>query len=122
MSSKGTILIVDDEQAIRESLSLILEDEGYTCLSAADGFGALQLIKDKSIDVLITDVHMPNMDGLQLLLETKKSSPDTHSIVITAYSETDNAIKSLHMGASGYLIKPLDFDDVIQRVNELTAH
>ena len=119
---KGTVLIVDDEQAIRESLSLILEDEGFTCLCAADGFNALKIIEKSKIDVLITDVHMPKMDGLQLLLETKKISPETHSIVITAYSETDNAIKSLHMGASGYLIKPLDFDDVIKRVHELIKH
>ena len=120
--SKGTVLIVDDEQAIRESLSLVLEDEGYTCLCAADGSKALEIITGQKIDILITDVHMPKMDGLQLLLATKKSSPNTHSIVITAYSETDNAIKSLHMGASGYLIKPLDFDDVIKRVNELINH
>lgn len=120
--SKGTVLIVDDEQAIRESLSLILEDEGFTCLCAADGLDALKVIKEKKIDILITDVHMPKMDGLQLLKETRLISPETHSIVITAYSETDNAIRSLHMGASGYLIKPLDFDDVIKRINELLCY
>lgn len=117
--SKGIILIVDDEQTIRETLSMVLEDEGFTCLRASNGIDALRNIKQNKIDVLITDVHMPKMNGLKVLTETQKISPKTKTIVITAYSETDNAFKSLKLGASAYLIKPLDFDDVITRVEQL---
>ncbi|HKJ44846.1 MAG TPA: response regulator [Balneolales bacterium] len=119
--TKGTVLIVDDEQAIRESISLVLEDEGYNCLTAANGKKGLELIKSQKIDVLITDIHMPVMNGLDLFKKVKEVSQYTKTIIITAYSETDTAIETIHEGAAGYFIKPLDFDELIERVNSLTG-
>ncbi|HKJ33456.1 MAG TPA: response regulator [Balneolales bacterium] len=114
--TKGTVLIVDDEQAIRESLSMVLEDEGFICLTAANGKIALDIFKKNAIDILITDIHMPVMNGLELFEEVRKLSPATRTIIITAYSETDTAIKTINEGAAGYFIKPLDFDELIERI------
>lgn len=119
---KGTVLIVDDEQAIRESLSMVLEDEGYTCLTSANGKNALDLFNKKHIDVLITDIHMPVINGLELFKKAKEISPNTRTIIITAYSETDNAIQTINEGASGYFIKPLDFDEMIERIKVIISN
>jgi len=119
---KGTILIADDEQEIRESLSLVLGDEGYECDTAADGETAFEHIENNNYDILIADIKMPNMDGMELLEMTKKHSPQTLPIIITAYATVETAIRALRSGAADYILKPLDFDEVIMRVKHLMDH
>lgn len=119
---KGTILIADDEQEIRESLSLILEDEGYECTTAADGEEAFEHIQNANIDIMVADIKMPRMDGISLLEKTKQISPQTLVVIITAYATVETAVQALRAGASDYILKPLDFDEVIMRVKHLMSH
>lgn len=116
---KGSILIADDEQEIRESLSIVLEDEGYQCTRASDGEQAIDQILDGHFDILITDLKMPKADGLEVLRETVQRSSQTLTIIITAYATVESAVKALRNGAADYIIKPLDFDEVLMRVNHL---
>jgi len=116
---KGTILIADDEQEIRESLSLILEEEGYRCTTAEDGDAALQEIESSNFDILIADIKMPKLNGMQLMEKVKNISPQTMIIIITAYATVETAVHALRSGASDYIVKPLDFDEVIFRVKHL---
>lgn len=116
---KAYILIVDDEKAIRDSLKMILEEEGYSTDVAQDGEEALQKIEASNFDAVITDIKMPKLDGIQLLEAASKISPDTFFIIMTAYASVKTAIDALRNGAYDYLIKPVEFDDVIIRIKRL---
>ena len=118
----GNILIVDDESTIRETLSLILSEEGYRCHTSANGEKALKMVQEQNYDLIITDLKMPRMGGLDLLKEVKNIAPGTSVMIITAYATLESAIQALRLGAYDYIIKPLDFDDVILRIKRLMEH
>jgi two-component system response regulator PilR (NtrC family) len=113
------ILIVDDEKPIRDSLKIVLIDEGYSAETAGDGEEALERIKNESFDIVITDIKMPKLDGIQLLESASSISPETFFIIMTAYASVKTAIDALRQGAFDYLIKPVEFDDVIIRIKRL---
>lgn len=117
MSAK--ILIADDEKNIRDSLKLILDEEGYLTDVASDGEEALQKIEAENFDIVITDIKMPKIDGMQLLETSTKIAPDSFFIIMTAYASVKTAIDALRNGAYDYLIKPVEFDDVIFRIKKL---
>jgi len=117
MSSR--ILIVDDEKPIRDSLKIVLVDEGYAAEVAGDGEEALERIKNESFDIVITDIKMPKLDGIQLLESASSVSPETFFIIMTAYASVKTAIDALRHGAFDYLIKPVEFDDVLIRIKRL---
>jgi DNA-binding NtrC family response regulator len=117
MSEK--ILVVDDEDIIRESLSYILNKEKYDVDEAANGKIAFEMLKDKSYDLVITDLEMPEMKGIELLEEIKKNNIQTNTIVITAYGSVDTAIAALRSGASDYILKPVEFDELLFKVKKL---
>ena len=117
MSAK--ILIIDDERIIRDSLKLFLEEEGFDSDTAGDGAEGLMKIEENYFDVVITDIKMPNLDGMQLLEKASKISPDTFFIIMTAYASVKTAIEALQQGAYDYLIKPVEFDDVLLRIKRL---
>ena len=119
---RGKILIVDDEPTIRETLSLVLREENYQCELAENGAEGLNRVKEKNFDLIITDLKMPEMGGLELMEKVKTISPKTSVIIITAYASLESAIQALQFGAYDYIIKPLDFDDVILRINRLMEH
>ncbi|MGE5401875.1 MAG: sigma-54-dependent transcriptional regulator [Ignavibacteriales bacterium] len=120
MSAK--VLIVDDEKVIRESLELLLRDEGYKAETAADGEEALQKIKSDDYDVVITDIKMPKLEGIELMQKAAKISPETFFIIMTAYASVKTAIEALREGAYDYFIKPVEFDDVILRLKRLISY
>ncbi|MDI6766299.1 MAG: sigma-54 dependent transcriptional regulator [Bacteroidota bacterium] len=113
------ILIVDDEKILRESISFILEKEGYTVAVASDGSEAYQKLLDDTFDLIITDIEMPQMKGIELLDKAIHLSPQTYLMVITAYGSIETAISALRKGASDYILKPIDFDDLIFRIRRL---
>jgi DNA-binding NtrC family response regulator len=117
MASK--ILIVDDEKAIRDSLKLVLDDEGYETEIAQDGGEALVKIESDDYDVVITDIKMPNVDGMELLGKAAKLSPNSFFIVMTAYASVKTAVEAMRVGAYDYLIKPIEFDDLLLRIKRL---
>lgn len=116
------VLVVDDEKAIRDSLKMILEDEGYIAETAADGEEALQKVKELNFDIIISDIKMPKLDGMQLLDQVSKLSPDTFFIIMTAFASVNTAIDALRKGAFDYLIKPVEFDDLLIRIKRLISY
>ena len=114
-----TILVADDETSLRESLAQVLSDEGWRVVACADGHSALEHLQTQDIDVLITDIMMPGLSGLDLLRQAGQVSPQTLVFLITAYGSTESAVQALQLGACDYVVKPLMLDDVIARVGRL---
>jgi two-component system, NtrC family, response regulator PilR len=108
----GDILIVDDERSMREFLGIYLRHEGYRIEAAQGASEALATLKARSFDVVITDLRMPDGNGLDVLNETKRLHPDTEVIVVTAFSTTETAIAAMKAGAHDYLTKPFKIDEV----------
>jgi len=101
------IVLIDDEEDIREVMAVALQDAGYTVNTAADGMAGIMLCDDTSPQIVITDIRMPGIDGLQVLETLKKKSPDIEVIVATAFGEMDLAIRALQLDASDFVTKPI---------------
>lgn len=108
----GDILIVDDERSMREFLGIYLRREGYRIEAAAGGKEALAVLKARTFDLVITDLRMPDVDGLAVLADAKRLHPDTEVVVVTAFSTTETAIAAMKAGAHDYLTKPFKIDEV----------
>ncbi len=119
---KANILVVDDEKTIRDSLQLILSEEGYTVRLASNGVEAMEEAQRQSYDIILTDIKMPEMDGITLLKKCQKICPQSSFIVITAYGSLDTAIEALRMGAYDYFLKPFEFEDVLLKIKRLLKH
>jgi len=113
------ILVVDDEEIIRESLSFILKKENFDVDEAENGKVAHSMLLEKSYDLVITDLEMPGMKGIELIEEIKKLSLQTIIVIITAFGSLDTAISALRNGASDYLLKPVEFDELIIKIKRL---
>jgi DNA-binding NtrC family response regulator len=116
------ILVVDDEQLIRESLVFILNKENYDVDEAENGSLALEKIRKESYDLVITDIEMPELKGVELLKKIREVSPQTFVVIITAYGSLDTAIAALRNGAYDYILKPLEFDDLLHRIRRMAEH
>ncbi len=112
MEPKGRILVVDDEVNARTALLEILRDEGYSVESAADGFKALGKLADFAPDVVLTDLKMPGMDGIQLLAKIHENDADLPVIVMTAFGEVETAVGAMRAGARDYLSKPVNVGEL----------
>ncbi|MDT3697280.1 MAG: sigma-54 dependent transcriptional regulator [Ignavibacterium sp.] len=113
------ILVVDDEEIIRDSLFYILEKEGYQVDKAENGKTAYEKILADHFDLVITDIEMPLMKGTELLEKIKTINFQTSVIIITAFGSLDTAISALRNGASDYILKPVEFDELIIKVQRL---
>jgi two-component system response regulator PilR (NtrC family) len=111
-----TILIAEDENVLRESLAELLTEEGYEVLQAPHGKAAYETALQRPVDLVISDVRMPEMDGLTLLGHMQKIAPQTPVIVMTAYGTVESAVAAMRAGAYDYLLKPVNFDDVLLKV------
>lgn len=116
------ILIADDEQIIRESLSFVLKKEGYDVEEAANGMEALRKHEQKPFDIVITDIEMPELRGIELLERITQRSPRTFVMIITAFASIETAIQALRKGAYDYILKPVEFDDLLHRLKKLVEH
>ncbi len=112
------ILVVDDEIGIRQSLKKILEKEGFDVVTASNGDEAFKLIRGSDIDLLISDIRMAGMDGLELLKVCKSISPYTEVIMITGYASVDTAVDSMKQGAYDYITKPFKKADILKAVGK----
>ncbi|HVN70713.1 MAG TPA: sigma-54 dependent transcriptional regulator [Desulfomonilia bacterium] len=112
------ILVVDDEIGIRQSLKKILEKEGFEVLTASNGEEAFKIIRGDNIDLLISDIRMAGMDGLELLKVCKSISPYTEVIMITGYASVDTAVDSMKQGAYDYITKPFKKADILKAVQK----
>jgi DNA-binding NtrC family response regulator len=111
------LLIVDDELIVRESLGNWLKEEGYSVDTSDSGHDALKKLKAKSYDLVIADVKMPGMDGIELLERCKKMEPDLQVLVMTAYASVDTAVQAMKNGAFDYIVKPFNPEDVSQIIH-----
>jgi len=104
------VLLIEDDDTAREQLARVIKKEGFTVLIAMNGQEGLDLFKSENPHIIITDIKMPHIDGMEVLYTVKKLSPFTQVILITGHGEVDTAISALHEGAMDYLKKPLDLD------------
>jgi DNA-binding NtrC family response regulator len=111
-ASRGRILIVDDETNARTALAELLRDEGYTVETAADGFKALPKLEDFTPDLVLTDLKMPGMDGLELMRKAREQDADAVVVVMTAFGAIDTAVAAMRSGAADYLTKPINLDEL----------
>lgn len=109
---KARVLVVDDELSMREFISILLEREGYEVLTAADASTALERISASQVDLVISDVQMPGLSGLELLSRIRESSPQTEVLLITAYSTAEQAVEAMKLGAYDYLAKPFKVEEI----------
>ena len=112
MNRKPTILIVDDEEIARNNLEHILKKEDYAIATAQSGMEALKILDSSAFDVVLTDIKMQTVDGLEVLEKTKSKYPDTQVIMITGFSAVDSAIETIKKGAFHYIAKPFKLDEV----------
>ncbi|MGQ9576910.1 MAG: HD-GYP domain-containing protein [Thermoguttaceae bacterium] len=111
--STPVALVVDDEAPVRGVVARWLADEGFACVQAADAEEALELLRANGVQLAILDIRIPGRSGLELLREIKDRYPDTAALMLTGVGETSSAIEALTLGASGYLIKPVDREDLL---------
>ncbi|HNQ46404.1 MAG TPA: sigma-54 dependent transcriptional regulator [Syntrophorhabdus sp.] len=116
---RATILIVEDEETQRSLLSGLLQKEGYTVEEAGNGANAIDLFRTKTIDLVLLDFKLPDMDGLAILKGIKEINPEVEIIMITAYGSIENAVNALKAGASEYLTKPIDLDDLLFKIKKI---
>ncbi len=112
------ILVVDDERSMRELLAIVLRREGYEVLLAENGRTAVDLLEREPVDLLISDIKMPDLSGVDVLRAAKKIDQDILGIMITAFASTDTAVEAMRLGACDYLSKPFDIDLLKMKVRE----
>jgi DNA-binding NtrC family response regulator len=120
MKTSGAILVVDDEESVRESLASWLEEDGYQVDTAPDGRTALAMLGRQTYAVLLVDLKMPGLNGLQVLSQARTMQPQAAVILMTAYATVDTAVQAMKQGAYDYLMKPFEPEVLSQMVGHLT--
>ena len=122
MTKKPRILVVDDEAAMRESLKDWLMEDGYEVGLASGGQEAIAMAREKLFEVVLLDLKMPGMDGLETLKRFKELDLEADILMMTAYATVDTAIQAMKEGAFDYLVKPFDPDEVEMQIKKIVAH
>ncbi|NJD62627.1 MAG: sigma-54-dependent Fis family transcriptional regulator [Deltaproteobacteria bacterium] len=122
MEKSVNILVVDDEEIVRDSLSSWLEEDGYHVEAVESGRKALERLPAKPWDLMLVDLKMPGMDGIQLMEEVRKTHPDMLVIIMTAYATVDTAVKAMKTGAYDYFVKPFNPDDISLTIRKIVDH
>lgn len=120
--AKGNILIVDDERGILDSLEGILSDEGYRVMKAEDGAQAMDLLKAANPDLILLDIWMPGMDGIETMQAIREFRKDIEVIIMSGHGNIESAVKATKLGAFDYIEKPLSLENVLRTINEAIAH
>ncbi len=111
-ATRFRILVADDERSIRELLAIVLRRDGYEVILAENGRAALNVLEQEPVDLLISDIKMPDMSGVEVLRAAKQVDQDILGIMITAFASTESAVEALRMGAYDYVSKPFDVDEL----------
>jgi len=119
MHEKACILVVDDEESQRKTLSLILKKKGYQLESAGTGAEALEKARGNTINIALLDIKLPDMDGVDLIGPLRLINPGIAIIMVTGFASVENAIRSMKAGASGYLLKPVNVEELLITVRDL---
>jgi DNA-binding NtrC family response regulator len=115
--SKGTVLVVDDEEPVRRVLCGKLRREGYDCVAAEDGRQAIDKVASEAFDLVLLDIKMPGISGIEALPQIVAESPGTCVIMSSAVVDMQTALEALNLGACDYITKPFDLDNVASRVD-----
>ena len=115
-------MLADDEDTLRTNLAQVLTEEGFDVIACPTGTEAIRALRQNTIDALITDLRMPGATGMEVIDQARKLADEATIIVITAYGEVDTAVEAMKKGASDYICKPLNFDEVIFKLKRLLQH
>src|SRR5581483_9883484 len=118
MAEATTILVADDDAGMRESLARALRREGFTVVAAGDGAAGLDTLRRTHVDLLVADLRMPGLDGLELLRAAKLVAPDTEIVVISGHGTVEEAVEAMKEGAYDFLTKPFDRAALIRTVRQ----
>ncbi len=118
---KTKILYVDDEEALRILVKSQLTLEGFDMETADDGDTALEMLKNNKYDLILLDIRMPRVDGVEVLKNLKQSGSQTRIIMLTAVTELSSAIDSLKLGANDYITKPYDIEDLLGCISRVLS-
>jgi DNA-binding NtrC family response regulator len=117
--SKGKILVIDDEDIVRLSCSRSLVPEGYELKMAKNGPEGLKMLEEETFDLVLTDLKMPNMDGIEVLGTIKEKWPKTDVVIVTGYQTVETAVKAIKLGAFDYIEKPFTPDSLVETVTKV---
>jgi DNA-binding response OmpR family regulator len=121
MANAHTILVVDDEDALREVIQQELSKSGYDVDTAEDGNVALEALKKKNYELVLLDIKMPRLDGIEVLKFIQKETPSTKVIMLTALNDLQHALQAKQYGAIDFITKPYNYDEIIKRISRIFA-
>ena len=116
--AKPKVLVIDDEEDFLETIVKRLLRRGIDVTGVDSGEEALRVLQEQSFDVVILDVRMPGMDGIETLRELKKRTPLTEVIILTGHGSIESGVQGMQLGAFDYVIKPADFEEIFQKLNQ----
>jgi DNA-binding NtrC family response regulator len=119
------ILVVDDEENARIGLSRLLAKEGFLVESVSNGFEALDYLRQQEVNLIVTDINMPEMNGIAFLKELNKSFPQSNVIMVTAYGGVESYIEAMNLGAFEYINKPVKIDElksILRKIFKESTH
>lgn len=122
---KFRILVVDDEENMLQMLKTFFTEKEYSCLTAKNGVEALKILENEQIDIVITDMKMPEMDGLDLLKNIKEKHKNISAVIMTGFSEEYTTTEALNLGADGYITKPFRNKElllILKRIQQLNQY
>ncbi len=117
ITTNENILIVDDDENTCKTLALIFNKKGYNVQTAGTGYEALEIARNNSFNLVLLDIKLPDVEGIELLVPLKKMHPDMETMMMTAYSSLETVIRALNEGASAYIMKPLEIDDILNKIS-----
>lgn len=119
---KETILVAEDDSLSRKNVCRVLQEEGYQVYEVNDGQAALKALDTTDFDLVLTDLQMPGADGLTVLRRVRETAPQTFVLIMTAFATVDTAVAALQLGAQDYLLKPIVFEDLLRKIQNLLEH
>jgi len=117
-TGKGRILVIDDDEGIRKVVAEALRSEGYSVDTASNGKQAVEKSRTNFYNLALIDIRLPDMEGTKLLTSMKQTTPEMIKIILTGYPALQNAIDAVNKGAHGYLVKPINMDELLRTVEE----
>ena len=118
--SRIRLLLVDDEDRFRSTLSKRLAEKGIVAETASNGVEALKVVKENAVDIIVLDIKMPEMDGIETLRHVKKLNPEIEVILLTGHANIESAVEGMRLGAHDYLMKPCDIEQLLEKI--ITAY
>jgi CheY-like chemotaxis protein len=121
MIDKKHILVVDDNEVLKMTLSRLLNVEGYTVLTASGGDEAIKIVQNEYVDLVLLDINMPNVNGYDVLIFIKQNYPSIKVVMVTAYADLKNAVESKKLGADEFITKPFNVRELFSTIFRLTT-